>query len=99
MKVAVLGFGRMGGWFAENLKADCEVAVLDSDSAKTKNAEGVKVLSKYEELASFSPDVLLNAVNHSSTFEAFDEAIKYVSNKCIIGDVAAVKDGLSEYYS
>ncbi|HOU83818.1 MAG TPA: prephenate dehydrogenase/arogenate dehydrogenase family protein [Spirochaetota bacterium] len=99
MKVAVLGFGRMGGWFADNLKADCAVAVLDTDSAKTKNAKGVKVLLKYEDLAAFAPDVLINAVNHNSTFEAFDEAIKYVSDKCIIGDVAAVKDGLSEYYS
>ena len=44
MKVAVLGFGRMGGWFAENLKADCEVAVLDSDSAKTKNLIQAAVL-------------------------------------------------------
>ncbi|MBP8081938.1 MAG: prephenate dehydrogenase [Spirochaetes bacterium] len=99
MKIAILGFGRMGGWFAENLKDSCEVAVLDSDPSKTKTVKGVKLLSKYEDLSSFAPDVLINAVNHNATLEAFDEAIKFLPESCLIGDVAAVKDGLSEYYS
>ena len=99
MKIAVLGFGRMGGWFAANLADSAEVAVFDIDPSKYAGVKGVKAFSGIDEIGAFCPDILINAVNHNATFDAFDSVLPVLPPSCVIGDVAAVKNGLSEYYS
>ena len=45
MKIAIIGAGHMGSWFASELiKDDNEVAVFDLDPQKTEGLFGIHVL-------------------------------------------------------
>ncbi|MFH0889366.1 MAG: prephenate dehydrogenase/arogenate dehydrogenase family protein [Planctomycetota bacterium] len=98
MKIAVIGFGKMGSWLAKGIASDNEVAVYDIDSTKTKNANNVKILSGLMELESFKPAILINAVNIQNIVSAFESVIKYLTSDCIISDVASIKGELPRYY-
>lgn len=97
-RVAVVGVGRMGSWLAAELAKSYEVAVFDLDSSKAKAVEGARVLEKVEELESFSPDLLLNAVNLQNTVVAFEMARPYLRQECLLADITSVKGDLPKYY-
>ena len=42
--------------------------------------------------------MVINCVNLQKTEEAFDEIMPYISDNCIISDIASVKNGLADYY-
>jgi prephenate dehydrogenase len=98
MKIAVLGAGHMGRWLISELAKDNEVGVYDVDRARTAGLPLVTALADLSELASFQPELLLNAVSLRRTIEAFEAAAPYLPAYCLLCDVASVKGEIPAYY-
>lgn len=98
MKILVLGAGKMGSFFCDVLSFDHEVAVFDVDPKRMRFTYNCQRLSSLSEIASFDPELLINATTVKYTIAAFDQVLPYLSKNCIISDIASVKTGLLEYY-
>jgi prephenate dehydrogenase len=101
MKIAVLGVGNMGSWFARMLKKNHRVAVFDLDKPRARaaaEAAGAEVLEEMEGLGSFDPDILLNAVSLQNTVKAFQDGEKFLQSRCILADIASIKGEIPLYY-
>lgn len=99
MRIAIVGIGKMGAWLAKTLSASHDVAAYDHAPGKASGLGKVSVLGSANELSSFAPDMLINAVSLQNTIPAFDECLPHLPSGCTICDVASVKAGLREYYS
>ncbi len=99
MKIAVIGTGHMGGWFAGELANDGNMtAVFDLDPQKTTALSQCTILEKLPDLEGFEPDLLLNAVSIQHTIEAFNACLSYLPDHCVLVDVTSVKGELPKYY-
>ena len=98
MNIVILGAGHMGAWLVEEFKKEHEVAVYDKDPEKMKYLFRVTRLEKLDEIGDFDPDLLINAVDLSHTVQAFEQVLEYLSEDCIIADIASVKRGLEDFY-
>lgn len=102
MRIAIIGTGNMGSWFAKELSVGHEIAVYNRTAEKAKllanNLTRVKVLSDISEIASFEPNMIINAVSLQNTISAFEAMEKYIPKNCLICDVASIKAGVYEYY-
>lgn len=98
MRIAILGAGKMGSWFARILSADNEVAVYDTNPAKSDNLEGVRVLPEVEQIRKINPELLINAVDLRHTIPVFERVMQHLSRGCILCDITSIKAGLEEYY-
>jgi prephenate dehydrogenase len=98
MKIIVLGFGRMGSWMGGELARSHEVFVYDRDPAKTRNAAGISVLGRLNEIADLKPGLLINAVDLAGTVEAYREVEEMLPPECLICDIASIKTSLPDYY-
>lgn len=99
MKIAIIGAGHMGGWFAQELSQDGhEVAVFDVKPHKMEQLRGVRSFTELTELKDFAPEMLLNAVSIRSTVEAFEACRAYLPDYCVLVDVTSVKGQLPRYY-
>ena len=99
MRIAIIGVGHMGGWFAKELASEGHaVAVFDADPQKIGGLPGLTVLQKFAELADFAPELLLNAVSIQHTVAAFDACKPYLPDYCVLVDVTSVKGDLPKYY-
>ena len=56
-------------------------------------------MTKLEEIKEFNPDLLINAATVKYTLKAFEMVMPYISDSCIISDIASVKTGLPEFYA
>lgn len=99
MKIVVMGIGNMGFWLAEELCRKHELGVYDQDPSQIERVSGVVRIRDYKEITDFDPDILINAVDIKSTLDAFRSALPYISKKCILADMASVKDKLPEFYT
>ncbi|MCP2619859.1 prephenate dehydrogenase/arogenate dehydrogenase family protein [Candidatus Aminicenantes bacterium AC-334-K16] len=97
-KIAIIGLGKMGQWFAEKLKNMVIVAVYDLEQEKCFQVEKVIPLRKLTELTDFQPDLLLNSVNIQATIPVFEEIINYLPTDCLLADITSVKGNLPAYY-
>jgi len=98
MRIFIVGAGHMGSWLTEELCHDHEVAVFDIDPRKLKYFINVNRFLKIEEVKDFNPDLVINCVSLNKTEEVFEAVFPFISDKCIISDIASVKDGLPEFY-
>ncbi len=98
MKIAVIGAGDMGAWFAHELTKQHQVAVYDVEPSKVEKIAGVRPLKDMRELGAFAPGLLLNAVGLSHTRDAFNAAFPYLPENCILADIASVKGDLPAFY-
>ncbi len=98
MKIGILGYGKMGSWLAQELAKKHEVAIYDNDEGRTASAAGITVLGSIKELKKFAPDLLVNAVTLKNTVAAFEEAVPFLPENCLISDMASVKGPIAEYY-
>jgi len=101
MKIAILGMGNMGSWFAGELARENEIAVFDKDPLAAKRFEDdgrIRILNKLSDLQAFKPHLLLNTVSLQNTIEAFREAEEYLPENCIIADIASTKGEIPGYY-
>jgi prephenate dehydrogenase len=55
-------------------------------------------MSNPEEIKDFDPEIVINAATVKYTIDAFEMALPYLSESCILSDIASVKTGLKEYY-
>ncbi|MBQ7163563.1 MAG: prephenate dehydrogenase [Bacteroidales bacterium] len=98
MKIAILGAGKMGSFFARVLCLQHEVALYDADASRLEGLSYIHPLHRLEDIRSFQPELLINAVTLKFTLEAFGQVLPLLPKGCIISDIASVKTGLSEFY-
>lgn len=99
MKIFVLGAGRMGSWLVEALCLDHDVAVFDRDPHKLQYFFRAHKISELAEIRDLAPEMMINAVNLVHTRQAFEEALPYLPEDCLLADIASVKIGLKELYA
>ena len=88
----------MGTWLTDALCLQHEVAIYDPDIEKLKFVFNTQRLTDKEQIREFNPELLINAVNLKYTIRSFREILPYLSEGCIISDIASVKTGLQEFY-
>jgi len=98
MKIAVIGLGHMGGWLAQMLAEKHEICVYDLESSRSVHIRNAHVLNDLPELKDFNPGLLVNAVSLQNTVDAFQSVSPYLSDTCILSDVASVKGRIPDYY-
>ena len=98
MRVAIIGTGGMGSWFAKEFLKTEEVAVYDTNKIKMTAIKNAKHLNSLSDLQLFNPEFLLNAVRIQNTIEVFESAAKYINRDCIISDIASIKEEIPDYY-
>jgi prephenate dehydrogenase len=103
MKIAILGYGKMGGWLAAGFCREHPVGVYETDREKrvcSRQEPGeIQFLPALEDLRAFQPDILINAVNLERTIDAFIEAHPYIPQSCILADVASIKGNIPVFYA
>mgnify|MGYP006304546549 CR=1 FL=1 len=98
MKILILGYGRMGQWFADQLKKDHFIAVYEKNKNGLNGRGQFSFIHELEEIQSFKPDMVINAVNLSATEQAFEEVEKHMEPSTIFTDITSVKNGIMNYY-
>lgn len=98
MKILILGAGKMGSFFSDVLSFDHEVAIFDTDPNRLKFTYNTIRMSNPNEIREFDPELVINAVTVKYTIEAFKIVLPYISETCIISDIASVKTGLEDFY-
>jgi len=99
MKIVILGVGKLGKWFVCNLREEHKVGVYDKNIERPRRLLDVSVFRKLSEIKDFRPEILINAVNIQDTVSAFESAVPYLPERCILSDLMSVKGKISEYYS
>lgn len=98
MKILILGAGKMGSFFTDILSFDHETAVYEVDSKRMRFLYNTLRFTKPEEIKDFRPDLVINCVSLNNTIDVFRQVIPYLSQDCIISDIASVKTSLKEFY-
>ena len=88
----------MGSFFADVLSFDHETAVYETDSRRMRFLYNTLRFTTMEEIRDFRPDLVINCVTLKYTLDVFRQVIPYLSQDCIISDIASVKTGLKEFY-
>ena len=99
MKILIIGAGKMGTFFCDVLNMHHEVAIFDTNPDKLRFTFNTQRMTKLEEIKEFKPDLLINAATVKYTLKAFEMVMPYISDSCIISDIASVKTGLPEFYA
>lgn len=99
MKILILGAGKMGSFFADVLSFDHEIAIFDTDPERLRFIYNTVRMNDPKEIPSFSPELVINAATIKHTISAFRTVLPYLSDDCIISDIASVKTGLPEFYA
>ncbi|MEN9920096.1 MAG: hypothetical protein RL662_2532 [Bacteroidota bacterium] len=98
MRILILGAGKMGSFYTDILSFDHEVAVFDIDPKRLRFIYNTVRISSLEEIKDFDPEIVINAATVKYTLQAFDLVLPYLSQSCILSDIASVKTGLKAYY-
>lgn len=98
MKILVLGAGKMGSFFIDLLSFDHDVAVYEKDPRRMRFTYNCQRFTQLEDITSFQPQLVINAVTVKFTLQAFDEILPFIPEDCILSDIASVKTGLKDYY-
>lgn len=88
----------MGSFYSDVLSEKHEVAIFDTNPDRLKFTYNVVRMSNPEEIQDFAPDLVINAATVKYTIQAFEAVLPYISDNCIISDIASVKTGLQEFY-
>lgn len=98
MKILILGAGKMGAFFTDLLSFEHEVAVYDIDAKKLRFMYNSLRFTSVDEIDSFEPELVINAVSLKYTLKVFDEIIPHLPKTCILSDISSVKTGFKDYY-
>lgn len=99
MKILILGAGKMGTFFSDLLQPDHEVAVFDVNPDRLRFTYGVQRFASLDEVDSFKPDLVINAVTVKHTLQSFRDILPHIPSACMLSDIASVKTGLPEFYA
>lgn len=98
MKILILGAGKMGSFFCDLLSFDHEVGVYEVDPKRLRFIYNAERFTSMDEIDSFQPELVINAVSLKYTLTVFDEVIPHLPKTCILSDISSVKTGFKEYY-
>jgi len=98
MKILIMGAGKMGRFFADTLSFHHEVCLFDTDPKQLRFVYNAIRTTNLEEVRTFEPELMINAVTIKYTIDAFKTVIPYLPKSCILSDIASVKTGLKEFY-
>ena len=98
MKILVLGAGKMGSFFLDLLSFEHETAVYEKDPMRMRFTYNCQRFTTPEEFKEFKPQLVINAVTLKYTVAAFKEVLPYLTDDCLISDIASVKTGLKAFY-
>lgn len=99
MRILILGAGKMGTFFTDALCMQHEVALFDTDPRRLRFVFNTIRMTNLEEIRDFDPELVINAVTIQYTIDAFQKVLPFLSEKCILSDIASVKTGLPEFYA
>ncbi|MGL5980765.1 MAG: prephenate dehydrogenase [Phocaeicola sp.] len=99
MRILILGAGKMGSFFADVLSFQHEIAVFDVEPKRLRFIYNTYRYTTLEEIESFRPELVINAVTVKYTIEAFRKVLPVLPADSILSDIASVKTGLQEFYS
>lgn len=88
----------MGSFFTDLLSFDHEVAVYERDARRLRFTYNCQRFTSLEEVRGFQPELVINAVTVKNTIPAFEGVLPFLTDGCIISDIASVKTGLREFY-
>ena len=89
----------MGSFFADLLSFDHEVALLDIDPKRLRFIYNTQRMTLPQEVEPFNPELVINAATLAFTIEAFESILPYISQTCILSDIASVKTELKTFYA
>lgn len=98
MKILVLGAGKMGSFFLDLLSFDHETAVYEKNPRRLRFTYNTLRFTSMEEIETFNPDLVINAVTVKYTIPAFEEVLPHLPADCILSDISSVKTGLKDFY-
>lgn len=98
MKIAIIGLGQMGGWFAQKLSDKYDICIYDIEPACCEKFQNCLILPELSALKNFAPDILINAVSLQNTIAAFKSATPFLPPDCILSDLASIKGNIPDYY-
>jgi prephenate dehydrogenase len=98
MRILILGAGKMGSFFADLLSFDHTTAVYDVDPKRLRFMYNTERFTTLDEVKTFAPELVINAVTLKYTIEAFRNIMPYLPDDCILSDIASVKTGLQPFY-
>lgn len=98
MKILIMGAGKMGSFFIDQLSFEHEVAVYEKDAKRMRFTYNCQRFTSLDEIKGFAPELVINAVTVKYTIPAFREVIPYLPEDCILSDISSVKTGLKEFY-
>ena len=99
MRILIVGAGKMGSFFADLLSFDHEVALLDIDPKRLRFIYNTQRMTNPQEVEAFNPELVINAATLTYTIEAFNSILPYISQTCILSDIASVKTELKTFYA
>ena len=99
MRILIVGAGKMGSFFADLLSFDHEVALLDIDPKRFRFINKTQRNTETKEVEAFNPELVINAATLTYTIEAFNSILPYISQTCILSDIASVKTELKTFYA
>lgn len=97
-KILILGYGKMGQWFASQLLSDYHVKVVERYKIFHNEDSGVSFIERKQTIKEFAPDLVINAVNLRSTQSAFNRVMDYLPQNTILADITSIKGNMMEYY-
>ena len=98
MRILILGAGKMGSFFTDVLSFQHEVAVFEINTKRLRFMYNCLRFTELEEIDSFKPELVINAVTVKYTIQAFNQILPHLPKDCIISDISSVKTGLKDYY-
>jgi prephenate dehydrogenase len=98
MRILILGAGKMGSFFTDVLSFDHECAVYETDAKRMRFLYNTRRFTNIQEIDSFKPELVINAVTLKYTLEVFDQILPHLPKDCIISDISSVKTGFKEFY-
>lgn len=99
MRIVILGSGKMGMFLADTLCMEHDVAVYARHPEKLRYCLNTRRFTSYDEIKEFNPELLINAVTIKNTLPVFHDVLPYLSDRCMLSDIASVKTGLPEFYA
>lgn len=98
MRILVMGAGKMGSFFLDQLSFSHETAVYEKDPLRMRFTYNCRRFTNMEEIRDFSPELVINAVTVKYTIPAFEEVMPYLPAQCMLSDISSVKTGLHAFY-
>ncbi len=99
MKILIIGAGKMGSFFCDILSFKHDVAMYDTDPQRLLFTFNCRRFNDLNEIKDFDPDLVINAATVKFTIDAFNTILPYISQSCILSDIASVKTGLPDFYA